>query len=60
MEIMNRTYSVNGNAEVGQGVVEYALILVLIAVVVIGGLILLGPEVENYYSIVVNKFSGFN
>ncbi len=41
--------------EEGQGLVEYALILVLVAIVVIAILLLLGPVVGNVFSnIVVN------
>lgn len=40
--------------EKGQGLVEYALILVLVAIVVIGILTLLGPQVGNMFSRVVN------
>jgi pilus assembly protein Flp/PilA len=36
--------------ERGQGLVEYALILVLVAVVVIAVLILLGPIIGNVFS----------
>jgi pilus assembly protein Flp/PilA len=36
--------------EEGQGLVEYALILVLIAIVVIAVLLLLGPIVGNVFS----------
>jgi pilus assembly protein Flp/PilA len=36
--------------EKGQGLVEYALILVLVAVVVIAILTLLGPAVGNVFS----------
>ncbi len=36
--------------EKGQGLVEYALILVLVAVVVIAVLTLLGPIVANVFS----------
>jgi pilus assembly protein Flp/PilA len=36
--------------EEGQGLVEYALILVLVAVVVIAILTLLGPAVGNVFS----------
>jgi len=35
--------------ERGQGLVEYALLLVLVAVVVIGILALLGPSINNVY-----------
>jgi pilus assembly protein Flp/PilA len=36
--------------EKGQGLVEYALILVLIAVVVIAVLVIFGPAVGNIFS----------
>ena len=36
--------------EEGQGLVEYALILVLVAIVVIAILLLLGPQVGNIFS----------
>ncbi len=38
--------------EEGQGLVEYALILVLVAIVVIAILVLLGPIVGNVFSTV--------
>jgi pilus assembly protein Flp/PilA len=40
--------------ERGQGMVEYALILVLVAVVVIAVLTLLGPAIGNIFS-TINK-----
>lgn len=33
----------------GQGLVEYALIIALVAVVVIGALILLGPQIATIF-----------
>ena len=36
--------------ELAQGLVEYALILVLVAVVIIGILTLLGPQIGNIFS----------
>ena len=36
--------------EKGQGLVEYALILVLVAIVVIAALALLGPAIGNMFS----------
>jgi pilus assembly protein Flp/PilA len=36
-------------AERGQGLVEYALILVLVAVVVIGVLVVLGPSIKGLF-----------
>jgi len=41
--------------EQGQGLVEYALILVLVAIVVIAILLLLGPIIGNVFSLVVNN-----
>ena len=41
--------------EEGQGLVEYALILVLVAVVVIVILALLGPAVGNVFSNIVDN-----
>ena len=40
--------------ELGQGMMEYALVLALIAVIVIVVLALLGPAVGNMFSQVVN------
>ena len=40
--------------EKGQGLVEYALILVLVAIVVIAILTLLGPMIANVFSNVVD------
>lgn len=40
--------------EHGQGLVEYALILVLVAMVVIVVLAFLGPEIGNVFSNIVN------
>ena len=41
--------------EEGQGLVEYALILVLVAIVVIAILLLLGPIICNIFSNIVNS-----
>lgn len=38
------------NREHGQGLVEYALVLVLVAVVIIAILTLLGPQIGNVFS----------
>jgi len=38
------------NAERGQGLVEYALILVLVAIVVFAALMILGPIIGNTFS----------
>jgi pilus assembly protein Flp/PilA len=39
----------------GQGLVEYALIIALVAVVVIGILILLGPAIGSIFSNIANS-----
>jgi len=44
--------------EKGQGLVEYALILVLIAVVVIAILVILGPIIGNVFSDIVDAMEG--
>jgi pilus assembly protein Flp/PilA len=44
--------------EKGQGLVEYALILVLVAVVVIAVLTLLGPIIGNVFSDILNGLTG--
>ena len=41
--------------EEGQGLTEYALILVLVSVVVIGVLLLVGPIIGNIFSSIVSK-----
>ena len=41
--------------EEGQGLVEYALILVLVAIVVIAILLLLGPIIGNVFSKIVSS-----
>ncbi len=40
--------------EKGQGLVEYALILVLVAIVVIAILMLVGPQIANIFSRITN------
>jgi pilus assembly protein Flp/PilA len=41
--------------DAGQGLVEYALIIALIAVVVIGTLILLGPQIASIFQNISNN-----
>ncbi len=41
--------------EEGQGLVEYALILVLVAIVVIAILLILGPAIGNVFSQIVSN-----
>ena len=44
--------------EKGQGLVEYALILVLVAIVVIAALMVLGPMIGNTFSMINSSLSG--
>ncbi len=44
--------------EKGQGLVEYALIIVLIAIVVIVALSLLGPVIGNVFTEIANTLEG--
>ncbi len=41
--------------EKGQGLVEYALILVLVAIVVIVILVILGPAIANVFSNIITN-----
>jgi pilus assembly protein Flp/PilA len=45
--------------EKGQGLVEYALILVLVAIVVIVALTLLGPTIGGIFSSINTSLSSF-
>ncbi len=42
----------------GQGLVEYALILFLVAIVVVAVLVLLGPQIGSVFSSVVRALGG--
>lgn len=44
--------------EDGQGLVEYALILVLVAIVVIAILAILGPQIGNVFSQITDTLAG--
>jgi len=46
--------------ERGQGLVEYALILVLVAIVVFAVLLLLGPIIGNVFSTINESLSSFS
>ncbi|MGB3700035.1 MAG: pilus assembly protein [Anaerolineales bacterium] len=43
------------NREQGQGLVEYALIMILVVIVVIVVLYLLGPAIGNLYSEIIQS-----
>ncbi len=42
--------------EVGQGLVEYALIIILVGVVVLAMLFILGPAISNLYQNIIAQF----
>ena len=44
-------------SEKGQGLVEYALILVLVSIAVVAALLLLGPTIGNLFSSINNSFA---
>lgn len=46
---------INSIREKGQGLVEYALIMLLVALIVIVALALFGPAVGNLYSSVIQN-----
>jgi pilus assembly protein Flp/PilA len=52
--ILERMFS-RKSSQRGQGLVEYALIIALVAVVVIGTLILLGPQIVKIFQNVNNN-----
>ena len=53
---MHQTYPVKRNSEGGQGVVEYSIILVLLALVVVTVLVVFGPKIGNLYSQAASAF----
>ena len=48
-----RRFFHGAHPETGQGLVEYALILILVAVVVIGALATTGPAIADVYSTII-------
>lgn len=62
--ILNAETSVNSSnddyqtAQSGQGLVEYALILILVAVAVVALLIILGPAIGNMYQNILELVRG--
>ncbi len=53
---MNKLFS-NKKNEKGQGLVEYAIILALVAIVVIGSMRILGPKVGDTFSSINNSLA---
>ncbi len=54
---MDRSYLAKRYSEGGQGLVEYSMILVLVAIVVMVVLLLLGPSIGNVFSQVVDELN---
>lgn len=50
--------SLNFKKQKGQGMVEYGLIIALVAVVVMGALMLLGGNIRDIFNQIVDQFSG--
>jgi Flp pilus assembly pilin Flp len=46
--------------EHGQGLVEYALLLIMVGVIVTGMLIVIGPTLANFFQNVVEQFRELN
>lgn len=57
LDWMNKSKSDQEDTEEGQGLVEYALILMLVAIVVIGALMVLGPKIGSMFSAVTKGLS---
>lgn len=56
-DILNKLKRQNDSEEEGQGLMEYALVLLLVAVVVIGVLIIMGPQIGSMFSAVTKGLS---
>jgi pilus assembly protein Flp/PilA len=57
MKRLKRTFHALMRNEEGQGLVEYALILVLVSVVAIGALQLIGTNVTSVLNVVANHLN---
>jgi pilus assembly protein Flp/PilA len=44
--------------EKGQGMIEYALIIVLVSIVVIAALAVLGPRISNVFNLISSSLEG--
>lgn len=52
---MKKLFACTMKDEEGQGMVEYGLIIALVAVVAIVGLALLGPQIRDLFNAISNK-----
>ncbi len=55
---MNSFFSPSGQSNRGQGLVEYAIIIALVAIVVIAVVRVMGPNVGNTFSTINNSLPG--
>ena len=60
LDFINRAYLslTTRDDEEGQGLVEYALIIALVAIVVIAALLILGPQISNTFNRITNSVGG--
>ena len=57
MVVLNAVLA-NLKREEGQGLAEYALIIVLVAIAVVGALTALGGQIDSVFSSIVTNLSG--
>jgi pilus assembly protein Flp/PilA len=57
IQVQKEVTGLTDKKERGQGLVEYALILVLVAIVVFAALLLLGPTIGNAFSEINSSLS---
>ena len=58
MLMIVNTILANLKREEGQGLAEYALIIVLVAIAVVGALTALGGQIDSVFSSIVTNLSG--
>ena len=58
MLMIVNTMLANLKREEGQGLAEYALIIVLVAIAVVGALTALGGQIDSVFSSIVTTLSG--
>ncbi len=57
-DLIDRAYvRLTVHDEEGQGMVEYGLIIALVAIVVIAALVILGPKIANIFTVAGNSLN---
>ncbi len=57
-DLIDRTYArLTVRDEEGQGMVEYGLIIALVAIVCIAALVILGPKIANIFNVAGNSLN---